>query len=149
MSKAPSKPAKSLAKRPKAGRPPVTIDLKEVERLAGLGYPWTKLGQVMGLGHGTITQMKAGRHAEVDQRSILDAYERGIHAKRIKTLERLDKHGDKAFIPVMFEAKQAHILGYSDKQEVNHSGTVRIVREVEILPGGDDEVIDADFEEVD
>lgn len=116
------------------GRPPVEIDLIEVERLAGLGMNQAQIAEGLGIGHSKWFKEKA------NNQDFADAYKRGQMKIRIKVLENLEKQAAKNFAVPMFLSKQQHILGFSDQaMNVQHGGKLELVVRHEIMGAGQEQ----------
>ena len=121
---------------PKGGRPPVQIDVDEVERCAALGMTMPQIAEGLGIGERTLHHYKATNQA------VLAAYKRGNFRYQQELLKQIQANNAKGNIATqIFTAKQRHTLNWSDQQQITHAGGVTFTIQAGVA-SGDKEPID-------
>ena len=109
----------------KVGRPsPIeTMDLKQVESLAGLGLTDVEIATVLGISKATLNNYK-------DKPEFLDSLKRGkvvADSSVTKSLYKRAIEGDTT--ACIFWLKNRRPRDWRDKQEIEHTGGVKIIRD--------------------
>lgn len=109
------------------GRPKklAKIDLAEVEKLAALGLTDVEIAEWLGICRATLSTYKK------EERGFLDTIKKGKQKADAKVVQSLYKRATESgdTTAMIFWLKNRRTKDWRDKQEIEHSGGVKVLRD--------------------